>query len=152
MDVSVVDGLRAESERLARENAWLRGQLAALGAGNPPPELERAFGWVGGWQCLRVPVPGRSALILIAADPVAAGPAGGVRGDAAGEVWRYLQAAEPPGGRIGPFARARMPGPLLGYRWDQDGGTAIVLNQDLCRGRLSRAARMLRSFGRNSPP
>lgn len=150
MDSPDEQHLKQTIERLTQENAKLRSQLAVAERWNPPPQLEHAFRTARGWRCLTVPlVPEHPTLVLISgAEP-------GKEADdaaAAGEVWRYLQTAAPPRGRIGPFTRARMPGRLLGYLRDQGGRTVIVLNKDLRRGQVSRAARMLRSNAKMRGP
>ena len=152
--------LKETIERLTRENAKLRSQLAVAQQWNPPLELELAFQSARGWQCLRVPlIPEKPTLILISG--INPGKYGAEDeedeedeedGEAAGEVWRHLQTAAAPGGRIGPFARARMPRRLLGYLREQSGRTIIVLNRDLRRGQVSRAARMLRETAKRSRP
>lgn len=135
--------LRGVITRLTQENARLRSQLAVAQQWHPPAEMECAFRTATGWRCLPVPLPeGRPTLILIAGTvPGAPAP----DPDAAGQVWRHLLTAAPARGRIGPFARATMPAPLLGYLGEQDGRAIIVLSKDLVRGQLARAARLLRS-------
>ncbi|XRQ14000.1 hypothetical protein ACN3XK_24880 [Actinomadura welshii] len=138
--------LKQTIERLTQENAKLRSQLAVTEQWHPPLDLEHAFRTAKGWECVMVPlIPERPTLILISGTekPDAA---------AAGEVWRHLQTAAPPRGRIGPFARARMPGRLLGYLHEHDDRVIIVLNRELRRGQVSRAARMLRSHARTRHP
>ncbi|WP_131732825.1 hypothetical protein [Actinomadura formosensis] len=135
--------LRSMITRLTQENARLRSQLAVAQQWNPPAEMEYAFRTATGWKCLSVPLPeGRPTLILIAGTAPGAPAA---HPDAAGQVWRHLLTAAPTRGRIGPFARATMPAPLLGYLGEQDGRAIIVLSKDLVRGQLARAARLLRS-------
>lgn len=155
MDVPDEQRLKETIDRLTRENAKLRTQLAVARQWNPPPDLERAFRAARGWQCLAVPLtPGKPTLILISGSK--AGKDGAEQQeedeDEAGEVWRHLQTAAAPRGRIGPFARARMPSRLLGYMREQSGRTIIVLNRDLRRGQVSRAARMLREGDKRSRP
>lgn len=143
MDSPDEERLKKTIEQLTQENAKLRTQLAVAEQWNPPVDLEHAFRTARAWQCLTVPLsPERRILILISDTKP-----GRERQDeaAAGEVWRYLQTATSPGGRIGPFARAWMPSRLLGYLREQHGRTIIVLNRDLRHGHVSRAARMLRS-------
>lgn len=141
--------LKETIERLTRENEKLRTQLAVAQQWNPPLDLERAFRSARGWECLTVSLlPEKPTLILIS---------GGKAGkdeelDAAGEVWRHLQTAALPRGRIGPFARAWMPSRLLGYLREQSGRTVIVINRDLRRGQVSRAARMLREGAKRRRP
>lgn len=143
MDFPDEQRLKETIERLTRENAKLRTQLAVAQQWNPPLDLEQAFRSARGWQCLTVPlIPEQPTLILISGTKP--GKDGDEDEEAAGEVWRHLQTAAAPGGRIGPFARARMPQRLLGYLREQSGRTIIVLNRDLRRGQVSRAARMLR--------
>lgn len=165
MDFPDVQRLKETIDRLTRENAKLRTQLAVTQQWNPPLDLEQAFQSVRGWQCLTVPlIPENPTLILISGtacgkenENVDAGDdeedAGAGEEDAgAGEVWRHLQTAAAPRGRIGPFARARMPSRLLGYLREQGGRTVIVLNRDLRRGQVSRAARMLRENAKKHRP
>jgi hypothetical protein len=149
MDFPDEHRLKETIERLTRENEKLRTQLAVAQQWYPPLDLERAFRSARGWQCLTVSLmPEKPTLILIS---------GGKAGkeeepDAAGEVWRHLQTAVLPRGRIGPFARARMPSRLLGYLREQSGRTIIVINRDLRRGQVSRAARMLREGAKRRRP
>ncbi|MFA1544975.1 hypothetical protein [Actinomadura chokoriensis] len=151
MDFPDEQRLKETIERLTRENAKLRTQLAVAQQWNPPLDLEQAFRSVRGWQCLTVPLmPDQSTLILISG--IRPGNDQEEDGQAAGEVWRHLQTAAAPGGRIGPFARARMPQRLLGYLREQSGRSIIVLNRDLRRGQVSRAARMLRESAKRGRP
>ncbi len=141
--------LKETIERLTRENEKLRTQLAVAQQWNPPLDLERAFRSARGWECLTVSLlPEKPTLILISG--VKAGKDEEL--DAAGEVWRHLQTAALPRGRIGPFARAWMPSRLLGYLREQSGRTIIVINRDLRRGQVSRAARMLREGAKRRRP
>lgn len=149
MDSPDEQHLKQTIERLTQENAKLRSQLAVAEQWNPPLDLEHAFRTAKGWQCVTVAlVPEQPTLILIR------GTEPGTQEDeaAAGEVWRHLQTAAPPGGGIGPFARSRMPSRLLGYLREHGGRTIIVLNRDLRRGQVSRAARILRSNARMRHP
>lgn len=142
--------LKQTIERLTQENAKLRSQLAVTEQWNPPLELERAFQSAEGWECVMVPlIPERPTLILISGARYGNG-----REDAAaaGEVWRHLQTAAPPRGGIGPFARAQMPSRLLGYLRENGDRSVIVLNRDLRRGQVSRAARMLRANAKTRRP
>jgi len=152
MDFPDEQRLKETIERLTRENAKLRTQLAVAQQWNPPLDLEQAFRSARGWQCLTVPlIPEQPTLILISgAKPEKEGETEDEA--AAGEVWRHLQTAAAPGGRIGPFARARMPRRLLGYLREQSGRTIIVLNRDLRRGQVSQAARMLRESAKRGRP
>lgn len=151
MDVPDEQRLKETIDRLTRENAKLRTQLAVAQQWNPPLDLERAFRTARGWQCLAVPLlPEKPTLILISGSK--AGKDGIEEEDEAGEVWRHLQTAAAPRGRIGPFARARMPSRLLGYLREHSGRTIIVLNRDLRRGQVSRAARMLREGAKKGRP
>lgn len=144
MDFPDEQRLKETIERLTRENAKLRTQLAVARQWNPPLDLEQAFRSAQGWQCLTVPLmPEKPTLILISGTHDEKDDEEG-DDDEAGEVWRHLQTAAAPRGRIGPFARARMPSRLLGYLREHSGRTIIVLNRDLRRGQVSRAARMLR--------
>ncbi|GGU07419.1 hypothetical protein [Actinomadura livida] len=141
--------LKQTIERLTQENAKLRSQLAVTEQWNPPLELEHAFRTAMGWECVTVPlIPEEPTLILISGTE----PGTGGDGAAAGEVWRHLQTAAPPRGRIGPYARAQMPGRLLGYLRVHGDRTVIVLNRDLRRGQVSRAARILRSNAKMRHP
>lgn len=151
MDVPDEQRLKETIDRLTRENAKLRTQLAVAQQWNPPLDLERAFRAARGWQCLAVPLmPEKPTLILISGSK--AGKDDIEEEDEAGEVWRHLQTAAAPRGRIGPFARASMPSRLLGYLREHSGRTIIVLNRDLRRGQVSRAARMLREGAKRSRP
>ncbi|MFB4310587.1 hypothetical protein [Actinomadura sp. GTD37] len=151
MDFPDEQRLKETIERLTRENAKLRTQLAVAQQWNPPLDLEQAFRSARGWQCLTVPLlPEQSTLILISGRKP--GKDEEEDDEAAGEVWRHLQTAAAPGGRIGPFARARMPRRLLGYLREQSGRTIIVLNRDLRRGQVSQAARMLRESSKRGRP
>ncbi|WP_433230247.1 hypothetical protein [Actinomadura formosensis] len=158
MDFPDVQRLKETIDRLTRENAKLRTQLAVTQQWNPPLDLERAFRSVRGWQCLTVSlIPENPTLILISGTECGkesedADAADDEEDAGAGEVWRHLQTAAAPRGRIGPFARARMPGRLLGYLREQSGRTIIVLNRDLRRGQVSRAARMLRENAKKHRP
>ncbi|WP_396454931.1 hypothetical protein [Actinomadura sp.] len=144
MDFPDEQRLKETIERLTRENAKLRTQLAVARQWNPPLDLEQAFRSAQGWQCLTVPLmPEKPTLILISGTHDEKDDEE-EDDDEAGEVWRHLQTAAAPRGRIGPFARARMPSRLLGYLREHSGRTIIVLNRDLRRGQVSRAARMLR--------
>ncbi|MER7542380.1 hypothetical protein ABTW95_05160 [Spirillospora sp. NPDC127506] len=144
MDFPDEQRLKETIERLTRENAKLRTQLAVARQWNPPLDLEQAFRSARGWQCLTVPLmPEKPTLILISGTHDEKDDEE-EDDDEAGEVWRHLQTAAAPRGRIGPFARARMPSRLLGYLREHSGRTIIVLNRDLRRGQVSRAARMLR--------
>ncbi|CNF10888.1 Uncharacterised protein [Mycobacterium tuberculosis] len=153
MEVPDEQRLKETIDRLTRENAKLRTQLAVAQQWNPPLDLERAFRAARGWQCLAVPImPEKPTLILISGSKTGKDDIGQEEDDEAGEVWRHLQTAGAPRGRIGPFARARMPSRLLGYLREQSGRTIIVLNRDLRRGQVSRAARMLREGAKRSRP
>ncbi|TDC16994.1 hypothetical protein, partial [Actinomadura bangladeshensis] len=146
------EDLHKQIERLTRENAQLRSELAVRRLWNPPPELEHAFQDAHGWKCLPVPPTGSgqaSTLILIAGTEAGAEAEDT---DAAGQVWRYLLTAAPVRGGIGPFARASMPARLLGYVGEQDGRAVIVLNKDLRRGQVACAARILRSEAKTQRP
>jgi hypothetical protein len=153
MDFPDEQRLKETIDRLTRENAKLRTQLAVAQQWNPPLDLERAFRSARGWQCLTVPLmPEEPTLILIRGTQDEKDDEEKDEDDEAGEVWRHLQTASPPRGRIGPFARARMPSRLLGYLREQSGRTIIVLNRDLRRGQVSRAARMLRESAKRGRP
>jgi hypothetical protein len=146
------EDLHRQIERLTRENAQLRSELAVRRLWNPPPELEHAFQDAHGWECLPVPPSDcgqASTLILIAGTEAGAEAADT---EAAGQVWRYLLTAAPVRGGIGPFARASMPARLLGYVGEQDGRAVIVLNKDLPRGQVACAARILRSEAKTRRP
>ncbi len=118
----------------------------------PALDLEQAFRSARGWQCLTVPlIPEEPTLILISGtQDEKDDEKEDEDDDEVSEVWRHLQTASPPRGRIGPFARARMPSKLLGYLREQSGRTIIVLNRDLRRGQVSRAARMLRESAKGA--
>ncbi|TDC61840.1 hypothetical protein E1200_27870, partial [Actinomadura sp. GC306] len=141
--------LKQTIERLTQENAKLRSQLAVTEQWNPPIDLEHDFRTAMGWKCVMVPLlPDRPTLILITGTE----PGTGQDATEAGDVWRHLQTAAVPPGRIGPSARAQMPARLLGYLRVHGDRTIIVLNRDLRRGQVSRAARILRANARTRRP
>jgi hypothetical protein len=99
-----------------------------------PAELDHAIGRPsGGCQAVWISTPAGVEMLITLA--------GGIADEAAAErIWRFLRTPHPGQGRVGPYARADMPFPLVAYV----NSDVIVLSTRLTAEELRRIAKVTR--------